>query len=247
MKLTFKRILAVFIACVLLAVVVYGVGWKIERKERLHVVINEFYPWKKGDPRPGWVELYNPTDEIINVTYWGFWYSGFFGPLNPWMFGFYCIYPHEYVLLGNKTLIRRYWDVPDNVRIVEMPPIAEPPEGYSITFCSSLRIEAVTSLEEPGKTVDEVPSQRPLISEGHSWARYRGEYGVDNLTRNFYDEPEPTPGYENHRVKNAGWQDNMPYLLIEITLAGIIAVTAVTAYLWKKIGNMGQRQREERR
>jgi len=231
MKLISKRIAVIIIVVMVVAIAGYGVMPKAEKKQKLHVVINEFYPWKKGDPRPGWVELYNPTDEIINVTYWRFWYSGFFGPLNPWMFGFYHIYPHEYVLLGNKTLIRKYWDVPDNVRIVEMPPIAEPPEGYSITFCSSLRIEAVTSLEEPGKTVDEVPSQRPSISEGHSWARYRGEYGVDNFTANFYDEPEPTPGYENHRVKEEQSVGRDLYLILGIAVVGV--VIAVVIGLWR--------------
>ncbi len=229
MKLIYKRISAVLIVSILVAVVVYGVAWKIEKRKELHVVINEFYPWKEGDPRPGWIELYNPTDEKINITYWKFWYPGIYCPLSPWMYGLHYIYPHEYLLLGgNETLIRKYWNVPDDVRIVEMPPIAEP---TSPSFCTSLRIEAVSSLGEVGETVDEVPRERPLLSPGHSWARYRGEYGVDNFTANFYDESEPTPGYENHRVKEN--LDALLYLFVGLAVAGIVAVGAAVVYRFK--------------
>jgi hypothetical protein len=218
-----KKIAAIIIVVIVLAVAIYGVLPRVEKRKELHVVINEFYPGgKQGDPRPGWVELYNPTDEKINITYWNFWYPGIFGPLNPWQFGLHYIYPHEYLLLGNKTLIRKYWNVPNNVRIVDMPPIAEPP-----AYFAALRIEAKDSIEELGETVDKVPMIRPPSPPGHSWARYRGEYGVDNFTANFYDEPEPTPGYENHRAKEKPAETNVLYLIVGVTVAGIIAAAAI--------------------
>ena len=38
------------------------------------------------------------------------------------------------------------------------------------------------------------PGKVSSLKDGHSWARYQGEYSVDNFTTNFYDEPEPLPG-----------------------------------------------------
>jgi len=37
----------------------------------------------------------------------------------------------------------------------------------------------------------------------HSWARYKGGYDTDNFTNDFYDEPNPTPGYENTKRSKA--------------------------------------------
>ncbi len=65
----------------------------------------------------------------------------------------------------------------------------------------------------------------PKIAEGHSWARYRGGYDTDNFTNDFYDEPNPTPGYENHRSKGNGGGVEIYWLE---GVAGIVATSILT-------------------
>jgi len=117
---------------------------------------------------------------------------------------------------------------------------------FEITFGDrndGITISTIIQENKSEKVIDMVNFEKegklPPLEEGHSWARYRGEYDVDNFTQNFYDEPEPTPGYENHRAKNGERENIVSYLLIGIAVVGINATT----YLWKKVGNMGQKQR----
>jgi len=79
--------------------------------------------------------------------------------------------------------------------------------------------------------VDYIPWNRTILPPGHSWARYRGEYGVDNFTANFYDEPEPTPRYENHRAKEKHSVGRDLHLIVGISVAGVVIV-AVSG-LWR--------------
>ena len=218
--------LCVFISLFLLILpCVLAVGGEDAKNEEIpKLVINEVF-YSSENRALWWVEIYNPEAKSWNIAGFEIWFSSIYGPQ---VIETGEIKAHEYIVLcTSKENFTEYWG---NVsaRIFEIN-FGDRNDGITIS--------TITSEGGNEKVIDfvyEEEGKLPSLAEGHSWARYRGEYGVDNLTRNFYDEPEPTPGYENHRVKNAGWRDNMSYLLIGITLAGITAVTAVTAYLWKK-------------
>ncbi len=97
--------------------------------------------------------------------------------------------PHDsYIILCvNKENFTRYYSVPQDVPIYEF---------YYVT-------DSFISIENDSGTVDyvEMPDKNmgPL---NHSWARYRGGCDTDNFTNDFYDDPYPTPGYENNLGKN---------------------------------------------
>lgn len=71
------------------------------------------------------------------------------------------------------------------------------------------------------------------MAEGRTWARYKGSYDTDNFTNDFYDEPEPTPGYENRRVKEGQGKEFYLFAGI-IATVGIAATTAYIYYIKKK-------------
>ena len=207
---------------VLLLSVVFGfILWKTEnKKEVVHVVINEFY---EGTDKPRWVEIYNPTDEKINITYWRFYVDWAYGPFIPGNLGWHYIYPHEYVLIGNnRSTLEKYWKIPEGVRCIPFPAVIAP-----VGNRSGMYIEAANNLTEPGKLVDDVPVHE-ILPNGHSWARYVGDYHVGkNFTSHFYDESNPTPGYENHRSKENN--ENLIYWIFGTGIVPIVAVLSVYA------------------
>ena len=71
----------------------------------------------------------------------------------------------------------------------------------------------------------------PKIVWRHSYARYKGGYDTDNFTNDFYDEPNLTPGYENHRSREES-NENLIYRFSEIVSAPIVAT--VSAFLKRK-------------
>ncbi len=229
------------ITLTLLLSIVFGfILWQTEnKKESLHVVINEFY---EGRDKPGWVELYNPTDEKINVTYWRFYVLGIYGPFIPMNYGWHYIYPHEYVLIGNnRSTLEKYWNIPKGVRCIYFPAVIAPVGGNR----SGMVIEAANNLTGPGKLVDKVLVHE-ILPNGHSWARYVGDYHVvkseENFTNDFYNEPNPTPGYENHRSKEGGENNgNEIYWIlgIGIGVGAIVAVAGIYAWKRKREGNGG--------
>ena len=205
----------------------HAFGGDAKNEEIPKLVINEVF-YSSENRALWWVEIYNPEARSWNIAGFEIWFSSINGPQ---VIETGDIKAHEYIVLcTSKENFTEYWG---NVsaRIFEIN-FGDRNDGITISTIiqenKSEKVIDMVNFEKEGKL--------PPLEEGHSWARYRGEYDVDNFTRNFYDEPEPTPGYENHRAKNPGWQDNMSYIVIGITLAGIIAVTAVTAYLWKKKG-----------
>ena len=154
-----------------------------------HVVINEIFD--ADNETRQWLELYNPTECIVNVSGWVFWFSSLHGPVN---MPIKSIYPKEYIIFcANKETFMRLWSLPKGVRCFE---IMYGFVGDEIWLSRTMDIK---------KTIDRVPSRvgiSSMLDEGHSWARYRGGYDTDDFTNDFYDEPNPTPGYENNMVKD---------------------------------------------
>ncbi len=54
---------------------------------------------------------------------------------------------------------------------------------------------------------------------------------MDNFTNDFYDEPNPTPGYENHRSRESTDRNLWPYVL---GIGGIIIVAVASVYHFRK-------------
>ena len=208
--------LCVFISLLLLILpCVLAVGGGDSKNEEIpRLVINEVF-YSSENRALWWVEIYNPSDREYDIKGFDIWFPSIYGPQ---LVKTGKIKAHEFIILchSKENFTAQWGDV--SARIFEIT-FGDRNDGITISTIiqenKSEKVIDMVNFESEGKF--------PPLEEGHSWARYRGEYDVDNFTRNFYDEPEPTPGYENHRVKNAGWRDNMSYLLIGITVAGIIA------------------------
>ncbi len=137
----------------------------------------------------------------------------------------FTISPGEYVILAPYNNTREYWQIPETVKVIE---------GLNFhnmwgTMWYSMRIGNESSYDIFGESLN--LRVVPAIGFNHSWVRYRGGYDTDNFTSDFYDEPNPTPGYENHRAKDDGsslpvaWPDKSLMLAMSITVlasAGIL-------------------------
>jgi len=196
-----------------------------------HIVINEVCENTSSGAQ--WIELYNPTDHefIINprplssnsTDYWIIRFNEESAPhiLLPE----FTISPDEYVVLAPYNNTREYWQIPENVKVIENLNF----HHMWGTRWHSVRIGNKSSYDIFGESIGK--SVVPQISFNHSWARYRGGYDTDNFTNDFYDEPHPTPGYENHRAKDdsslssPGWPESSLMLAMSVTVlvsAGIL-------------------------
>ncbi len=160
-----------------------------------HIVINEIC-YNELYHDASWIELYNPTSTPINITNWFIWFYYLNGPIQfshlsngrPVVLG-----PDEYLILcGKKSNFTRWWAVPEGTQIIENG-IGPYNDSFHLDNETWVLIDSVYWKED---------GQLPSLSPNHSWARYRGGYDTDNFTNDFYDEPHPTPGYENNLGKN---------------------------------------------
>lgn len=195
-----------------------------------HIVINEIC-YNGVDHDAGWIELYNPTSIPINITNWYFTFYYINGAIPiylPTNGTTVVIGPGEYLMFcGKKNNFTNWWDVLEGTQIIEG--VLGP---YNDTICvfneNFTRVDSVYWGEG---------DQLPPLPSNHSWARYKGGYDTDNFTNDFYDEPNPTPGWENHKAKT-GWghEDTCTYnILNRIYLfpivGGLIAVAVGIIFL----------------
>ena len=183
-----------------------------------HLVINEVF-YGNEDANKWWIEIYNPSDSVYHTEGIDIWFSSIYGPQEVKTGD---IKAHEFIILcASKENFTGVWK--NNARI------------FQIQFgqrYDAIRISTLLTENEVERTLDKVPESGKFsnIEKGHSWARYRGAYDIDNFTANFYDEPNPTPGYENHRSK-----ENNENLIYWIFGAGMVAIVAVlSVYAWRQ-------------
>ena len=175
----------------------HAFGGDAKNDEIPKLVINEVF-YSSENRALWWVEIYNPEGRSWNIAGFEIWFSSIYGPQ---LIETGEIKAHEYIVLctSKENFTAQWGDV--SARIFEIT-FGDRNDGVTISTIiqenKSEKVIDMVNFEKEGKL--------PPLEEGHSWARYRGEYGMDNMS----------------------------YLLIGITLAGIIAMTAVTAYLWKK-------------
>lgn len=151
-----------------------------------HIVINEIY--YESTAKKWWLELYNPTEESINVTGWNLWFYSIDGPISidePTI-----IHSGEYILFGEDDgqYILNEWDVPPGTQVNGL--------GYVRVYYDAVHISGIDRVYTANES-----GWLPKIAENHSWARYKYGYDTDNFTNDFYDESTPTPGFENTKSK----------------------------------------------
>lgn len=173
-----------------------------------NVVINEiyypkiyyenFYPHLL-DNRISWFELYNPTDETVNMENW---VVSFYSVDGLLYMPAVQIRPGEYIVVcANENRFIGDWAPLENLQIVEL-------DWWGINWDSMFIRESV--LGQVVDIVDDPTSGRegyslPPIALGHSWARYAGGHDTDYFANDFYDESSPTPGMPNPKVREGGY------------------------------------------
>jgi len=168
-----------------------------------YLVINEVYYGDNNNTDSGWwIEIYNPTNRLFNLTaltYLDIDCLSILPPDDPTVL----FHPHEYVLFcGSAEKLNASWDIPSGTKIIEL-------DYFGRDIVMIITSDDATNEPASGNYHDvmgdgwgEESYHYPLPPSHHSWARYRGGYDTDNFTDDFYDEPNPTPGYENNLGKN---------------------------------------------
>ena len=199
-----------------------------EGKNVDHLVINEVCYMTY--PKACWFEVYNPTSLSFN-TDWDNMTVSFYsvaGLLHTRQN--VEIPPHGYIVIcWNKTEFFKHWRVPEGTPVVELNGWGLAWDSICIEFSISNSSRIIDRLGEPNFV------RIPPVAEGHTWARYKGGYDTDNFTNDFYDEPEPTPGYENHRMKEKEGQGKELYLFAGLIATVGIVVTATYIYYIKNV------------
>jgi hypothetical protein len=154
-------------------------------------VINEIYWDEYSTP---WIEIYNPTDKafsLTSLTYLDIYWDSIL-PVDV-----ISLAPREYILFCKDMInFTTEWSIPDGTKIFELDYWGHPAFIY------------ITSTDSDGKSFTDSLvanySYYPLAN--HSWSRYRYGFDTDNFDEDFYNEPLPTPGYENRREKGVNYK-----------------------------------------
>jgi len=200
-----------------------------------HLVINEVYYWPENgsswhvDETTWWIEIYNPTDRLFNLTSLA--YLDIDCDSLPHNNSRISFNPHEYVIFcGSIEKLTALWDIPAGTKMIELD------------FFGGNASMVIASQDEKGGTYGDYigigGEYYPLPSFKHSWARYRGGYDTDNFTNDFYDEPHPTPGYENHLAKGSqgpmGEKTELSFFIGSAVMAVLIASVIWVRYRRRK-------------
>jgi|GEM_PF-1413448 len=178
-----------------------------------HIVINEV-AFNTTDPNARWFEIYNPTTKAINLSGWEYYHSCIYCPFH---FPAITIYPGDYIVFTTSiSNFTSYWGV-DHIRVYDRGVPEFPSEGVIQIWDKENGVDSMVS------SSSEIDLTYCL---NHSWARYRGGYDTDNFTNDFYDEPHPTPGYENHRGK--GDYLNKPFAPLNLNVSLIDSEVKLT-------------------
>ena len=183
-----------------------------------HIVINEIFD--SADNRDEWwLELYNPTDNVIDTSRWVFWFGSIYGPIH---LSIDNMLPGEYVVLcSSEETFMDLWTLPEGTRCVEIESFGMQGDWIRLDSGMYNRIETIDQVPQRGEF-----TEFPTLEPGHCWARYAGGYDTDNFANDFYDESSPTPGMQNSRTKELSFEtishmtflsgyENHEYLVIE--------------------------------
>lgn len=188
------------------------------------------------DPKARWFELYNPTDESINLNNWSYRAGGCYAVFR---FPNITVKPREYVVITPSIEnFTNYWGV-NNIDNIYQSMV--PYQRYTYIWI----IKGIYGVDE-SDIVDSMGEPPPRYILNHSWARYRGGYDTDNFTNDFYDEPNPTPGYENHRAK--GESDVLyGYVLLIAVVAVFVVISIVIFMAWYERKTYSESEKNEKK
>jgi len=207
-----------------------------------HLVINEA-ALNTTDPAARWFELYNPTESSVSLDKFVLSIRGIYGlfPLPRHV----TIPPDGYVVIAAKEEnFASYWGVsPGSINVYEglVPYVpwdfVVRPDGViegafwinsvwdGENVCDGIGESPELYILPPGSPVNLIfPPGYPL---NHSWARYAGGYDTDNFANDFYDEPNPTPGRPNSRVKGVTPPLPVPGELVVLCVGTVIIAIIV--------------------
>ncbi|MDH7516858.1 MAG: phospholipase D-like domain-containing protein [Candidatus Thermoplasmatota archaeon] len=171
---------------------------------KTNIVINEImYNPEQNDNYSKWIELYNPTNQSINISGWSITdntaedtLEGDFEHGN----GTTIIPPYSYALIADHdTKIYENFSIPNNAIKLYVDDLTignglgNNKDKLILKDSNGKIIDAV----EWGDDYPDVPgSPANLIDEGHSLCRYIDSYNNDSSI-DFYDGTKPTPGEIN--------------------------------------------------
>lgn len=171
----------------------------LERREP-HVVINEFFCTPPGEYYKNvWIELYNPTAEDIDISYWWLSFNSV-STINEIPANTIITKNGLFILCSDSNTLTNNWKIPEGMQLV----------SHMIPCCANdtLTLYRWTNGTKPQKVIidelnygDEGNNPVPLVPDWHSIARYAGGYDTDNCSKDFYDESSPTPGAMNNCYK----------------------------------------------
>jgi hypothetical protein len=199
-----RKILSLLVVIFLLTILPFPTTEKSMKTD--HIVINEIcynVTWWAS-----WIELYNPTNESINLSGYLLWFYSVNGPTH---LPNIVINQGEYIVLcRNETKCREYWSMPDEVRVFEIRTFGLVwDKGWDSFSLSDGQVDSVEGVHDS--------CHIPQNAKNHSWARYKGGHDTDNFTNDFYDEKSPTPGYENRVGKQESTsQQEIPWNWIKM-------------------------------
>ena len=132
-----------------------------------------------------WLEIYNPNDFSIDVSTYCLYYPTQICPR----------YPHI-ILKGNQYIIfcKNLESFKEHFSISKIVGVYE----YESAF-SSNTIGVYNDVEETG--FEDYLVIESDVPQDHSLARFQSGFDTDTFANDFYFDPNPTPGWENNRVK----------------------------------------------
>ena len=216
-----KKIHRIFVILVLLlALLVMTTGHPSKGDHTIPPLIINEIAFNTTDPEAVWFELYNPTEQIINLSDWRYSFEGV-----------YCVFslppitlkPHGYVVITPSVdNFTRYWKTS----------ISNVYSGAVFPLDGNLSIFRVNSNEK-----DVVRFLQRTLPLNCSWARYRNHPYTGDFTEDFYLEEQPTPGMPNNKEKGtfSYFFKLMGYITIGILLIGtMVLIPHLVAYRIRK-------------
>ena len=169
-----------------------------------NLIINEvMYDPEQNDNYNEWIELYNPSNQSINITGWSISDNKAEDFLEPDFIhgnGTSAIPPHYYATIADfGTKIYENFSIPKNsIRLFV--------DDSSIGNGLSNSKDKIILKNETGFEIDSIEwgynykdvkgTPANLVDTGHSLARYPNK-DTDNTSNDFFEGVNPTPGYRN--------------------------------------------------
>ena len=161
------------------------------------LLINEIY--NSDNVEKHWLEIYNPHDYTVSLSLYEFYYGACQSPKGPHT----KLKEHSYIILcKDKKVFLDNFKVPKDVEIFEYDNgFSDGQYHYGISLNDASDSDIVFVVREISEGNNNFLHRPP---REYSLSRYGDGYDTDKDVNDFYYEPNPTPGWENNRVKSLG-------------------------------------------